>query len=73
MFKWAALIFTAAIFFTVYQQHNPRRGLRIQSLAYRQGDKWRGQDALGNEVYFDRVGNDLYINGKWYGRVVEEK
>jgi len=35
--------------------------------------QWYGKDALGRDVAFERVGNDLYVNGSWYGRVVEER
>ena len=74
MFKWLTLIFAAITLLTVYQQHtNQRRGLRIQAYAYSRGGQWHGKDALGRDVAFERVGNDLYVNGSWYGRVVEER
>jgi len=74
MFKWMVMILLVMLFATAYQrQHNSGHGLRIRAYAYRQGDQWRGKDALGRDVAFERVGNDLYVNGSWYGRVVEER
>ena len=68
------MILLVMLFATAYQrQHNSGHGLRIRAYAYRQSNQWHGKDALGRDVAFERVGNDLYVNGSWYGRVVEEK